>query len=624
MPEKKVGISNIYVRNPHIRISSEELAKAISAKDFIAEIEAIAREEQRVISEKIKEREELAAISYPYGPIEDFLGPNHSGETLEDLIVLSKKLEEFMEELSSATDIDTAIKLSAFLVEKGVTTEQSIRKIAESVQVSPQKISEGLGINSITLPSFAESNATFVADMLYDFAVDISSSDDKLAKLRDKPLKTIFYSSESNPDRSRPELEIALELVYSRLLEEDPEKYREVISALRHAMLFPTTYACVGGVMSLDQAARSIRGNESALVISADTAIYDPKLAPHAETTQGAGAVLYWITTDPEIAVIDYEGRGAYHLSLADFTKYLQEHPVVYGKFSEIIYVYMVSKAMAASKVGMMPLSMLKFIVEHVPFPKQALYLASFLFVHELRNFDKAKFEEIQSRSSVGKEPLAGFSSLTDLLDSKFKKFNGERNMEEQEFIKYIENDKDIKNYWAWLANIRKQPEFEKFKKDLMIDKALVLPSNTGNVYSSASLQSFASLLNELAKDPGILSEEKIKLNGVMGGYGSGAQAVAMPIEIETTKEKLIRNISIKSSTLPINADQYIQLHKWLIAGSESERSSNSGNLFKKSLELLRRETIPDGFYIIKRNIDGTGEYCYVSNGVERKLKIRY
>ncbi|MGC8687637.1 MAG: hypothetical protein ACP5RM_02980, partial [Candidatus Micrarchaeia archaeon] len=92
MPEKKVGISNIYVRNPHIKISSEELAKAISAKDFIAEIEAIAREEQRVINEKIKEREELAAISYPYGPIEDFLGPNHSGETLEDLIVLSKKL----------------------------------------------------------------------------------------------------------------------------------------------------------------------------------------------------------------------------------------------------------------------------------------------------------------------------------------------------------------------------------------------------------------------------------------------------------------------------------------------------------------------------------------------------
>ena len=42
MPEKKVGISNIYVRNPHIKISSEELAKAISAKDFIAEIEAIA------------------------------------------------------------------------------------------------------------------------------------------------------------------------------------------------------------------------------------------------------------------------------------------------------------------------------------------------------------------------------------------------------------------------------------------------------------------------------------------------------------------------------------------------------------------------------------------------------
>ncbi|MGC8652171.1 MAG: hypothetical protein ACP5UH_02890 [Candidatus Micrarchaeia archaeon] len=497
-----------------------------------------------------------------------------------------------------------------------------------------EKIEKGLGIKSIILPSFAESNVTFVADNLYNFIKRLVADKEKLARFLNEPVKTIYYSSESNPDRSRPELEVALELVYSKLIDEDEQKYRLVIETLKKAMLMPTTYACVGGVMSIDQAVRSLGRGESALVIAADTAVYDSKLAPNAEATQGAGSTLLWITHKPSIARVHYEGRGAYHLAFSDFTKYLQERPVVYGKFSEIVYVYLVAKALEDSAMAHTPLSSMNFFVSHVPFPKQALYLASFLFVHELRNSNAVLFAELQGREGVGAEPLAGFSSLTELLESKIKGFNRHgAYKEEQEFIKYIENDEDIKRYWAWLSGIRKQPEFDNFVEALKIKDALMLPSQTGNVYSSAALQSFASLLSELAKaESAVLQQDSaighktssVQLKGVLAGYGSGAQGVAMPITINTTKEKLVKSISISINTTDIDAEQYIALHKWLIDGSESERSSSSGDLLEKTKELLRGGELFDGFYIIRRNIDGTGEYVYAQNGVPRKISIRY
>jgi len=76
-------------------------------------------------------------------------------------------------------------------------------------------------------------------------------------------------------------------------------------------------------------------------------------------------------------------------------------------------------------------------------------------------------------------------------------------------------------------------------------------------------------------------------------------------------------------STVDISAEQYVVLHKWLTEKPEAIRSSESGNLFEKTKAFLRGR-MPDGFYVIRRNIDGTGEYCYVENGEMKKLKIRY
>jgi len=623
------GINEIFLSTPHMRISAEQLAEGVMAKNVIQKLSKFLSEEINSLEEKIREMEEIIVLSYPYpyGPIEEYIAPRYGHKyTIEELKVEADRFKGILKKLDNSKSVEEATASIKPLVDDEIIKQQEIDSILNEFFVDPKKISEGLGIYSIILPSFAESNATFVADNLYGFITNIANDKEKLSKFLSEPVKTIYYSSESNPDRSRPELEIALELVYSRLIEENEKKYMPIISILRNAMLFPTTYACVGGVMSIDQAMRSIGDKESVLVVSADNAVYDPKLAPSAEFTQGAGAVLFWITNEPSIAKIHYEGRGAYHLSLADFTKYLQEHPVVYGKFSEIIYVYMVSKALANSSVVSMPLNGLDFFINHVPFPKQALYLATPLFVHEIRNNDKVLYNNVVRKPEVGPEPLNGYSSFTEMLDAKFRAFNRDLPIKnEQEFIKYIENDADIKKYWAWLKAVRLQPEFKAFIEKLKIKEALVLPSQTGNVYSSASLQSLTSLLVELAKDSSNEgAETAIKLKGVFAGYGSGAQAIATPITIDTTKDKLVNNISLNINTIDIGAEQYIALHKWLIDGPESVRSSTSGNLIEKTKALLRSDTLPDGFYVIKRNIDGTGEFAYVEKGIAKNLTIRY
>ncbi|MGC8647651.1 MAG: hypothetical protein ACP5SA_02410 [Candidatus Micrarchaeia archaeon] len=627
--EKNVGINEILVNTPHVHISAGELAKAVTTKNFVANLMEKAEHRLNDVLFMLESINDMIEASYPY---------SYEADNYVNLVIERNKLNEVIEHLKHARDVEDAKGEAQRLIEIGVLNNEELGQILKNAYVDPKKIEDGLMIKRITLPSFAEGNATFVADMLYKFIKEVTSNKEKAEKLMKEPIKRIYYSSESNPDRSRPEFEVAMELVSSKLIEEDEQRYRPIISMLRHAMLYPTTYACVGGVMSLDQAARSIGEGESALVISADNAIYDPKLAPNAELTQGAGSVLMWITHDPEIAAINYQLTSSYHLSLSDFTKYFNEHPVVHGKFSEIVYVYIVAKALESSKIPYIYKSeyensirtiqkVLDFFTNHVPFPKQAYYFASLLFVHELRNFDKDTFEEIQKRPGVGKEPLNGFSSLTELLDSKFKQFNINGDKKEQDIIEYIENDPDIKKYWEWLGGIRKQPEFKKFIKDMKIDEALVLPSQTGNVYSSAALEAFTSMLVELSKNDeklGLAEANKaIHLEGVIGGFGSGAQGVVESITINTSKEKLVKNISININTVEIDARQYIDLHKWLTENPEAVRASESGDLFEKTKVFLRRE-MPDGFYVIRRNIDGTGEYCYVENGEVKKLRIRY
>lgn len=504
-------------------------------------------------------------------------------------------------------------------------------QLEETIKNDIGKMTAGLGIKQSRLPGYSESNVTFVANAIYEFIKKVTSNEKDLAKLRAEPVRNIYYASESNPDRSRPEVEQSFLLVYSKLLDEDTAKYREIVEMFKNSTLVPVTFACAGGGIALVDAISNVYLSigtgtvQSALVITADTAIYDNDRAPNAEFTQGAGAALLWITKDPELASVIYQnGSGNFHMPLSDFTKFGEEMPLVHGKFSERTYVYTIAKSLEMLEKNSKGFSLneMAFFVTHVPFPKQSIYFASFLFAHVLKTYHKALFEELQKRPDLGEEKLCGSFKITDLMDKKFASFNSvatEKAMQEHDIIQYIENDPEIDGYWNWLKKLRNQKEFEEFVTRLHIKSALILPAEVGNSYSSSAFVGFASLI----KNATALHDGKPKI-GILSFYGSGAIARSIPIEVTAESATIARRLTlIMPEPIQIDYRQYAELHPELIKGDAS-RTINRGDLIEKDKKFLVRSTLGKGFHIRRRNPNGTGEYVYSDGEKITPLIIRF
>ncbi len=510
----------------------------------------------------------------------------------------------------------------------------------ERVEDTVGKIRAGLGVELIRLPGHSECNVTFVANPIYEFGKKMMDDPASKEKLFAEPIRSIYYSTESNDDWSRPDVQSALMLACSRLLDEDEAKYRPFVDMLRSARQPQITFACVGGVLALHDAVTSVRymsGNGSAgssLVITADTAFYDSKRAPGAEATQGAAATIMWVTRDPQLVEI-FDKSGSFNIAVPDFTKYKKRTPYVHGKFSEIVYVHTVAKALEnleqqiqASGNGMKSmLQSMDFFICHVPFPKQAIYFASFLFVHYIKNHRPELYNEIQARSEIGREPLNLHPSLSELIEERFRNFNkgNQLHRNEREIIKHIEKDPEITAYWEWLKKVRNTKEFKGFVEQLHINAALKIPSNVGNSYSSSVFVSLASLLHNA---PQLNGHWKRQNNfGILAGYGSGAQAVTYPVSIIAVPERVGDHLDIMIESNPafeLSPDGYRELHTAHIQEEIACPLGDSNDLVKMDMKMLRTDKLSKGFHIIRRNEDGTGEYVYSSDGKIDPVRIRF
>ena len=614
--EPIVGINRMVVTTPHLALTHEELAKAVSTGNA-----------KRLVGDLISEFSKEGKL--------DSIQRNA-------LAVVGQNIEKH-------TTYEQVIKEADTFVAAGFMTKERLEKLTDKQRgpyIAPSRVSEGLGTKSIILPAPSETNATFVAEGVYRFIKGVADSADDMKRLSREPIDTIYYATESNADRSRPELQVSLSLAGAKLLSENREKYKPILDMLKDAVMEPVTYACVGGVIALNSAVKNVAASaafntpSSALVITADTAFYDPKTAPNAELSQGAGATVMWITTNPKIVEFKL-GNGAHNETFPDFTKFGKETPFVHGKFSEIIYVYMTGKALkkleeVEEKVG--TANEYDFVLSHVPFPKQSIYLSSFLFAHQLKRNNPELLEKMESRESVGKDPLEG-KSLTTLIEKKLEVFNTEVShgaRKEQEVVKYIQEDSEIIKYWDWLKKVREQPEFKAYSEKIHIQESLELPSRTGNTYSSAVFVSLASALTNLEK---IMKNAKTS-EFVMIGYGSGAHSIAKRGKIVATQKAVDEGLDVtmalkidpketwadvleRSGLVKIKSEQYQIWHPTLIKG-EAERTTIGVNLLDETKKLLRSEKLPNGFHTIKRNNDGTGEYVYIENGVPEQLLIRH
>ncbi|MCL5433852.1 MAG: hypothetical protein M1538_02655 [Candidatus Marsarchaeota archaeon] len=506
----------------------------------------------------------------------------------------------------------------------------SAEELGKALNEDSNKISKGLGFSEIHLPTFSTSNVTMTADVLYDFIKSIAEDKKQSEKFFDEPIKEIYFATESNDDLSRPEVSVALSIVYSKLLSEDEHKYRPYIETFKRSEVKQVTFACAGGGLSLTDAvsrsalAYKLGRKESAIVITSDTAVYDAKRAPKAETTQGAATALLWITSDPALESIDYvTGFSAFNLPFSDFTKFGDRTPKVYGVFSERGYVYGAAEVVMdierKFKKNNKKLTDLDFLIAHVPFPKQAIYFATFLFEHHIKTNQKEFFEELQKR--IGSDPLS-YNHFVDIMDKKFKSFDQSKH---GSIVDYISNDEEITAFWKWLAKIReinksngefKIKEFENFLRRYNIPDALELPSHVGNSYTSSVIISNASLLNSFIKK-GVKEAKK----GIIISYGSGKVIVGIPIEINIKNSNNLHINNIENNTIPLKASQYELIHDNLIKG-DAARTIVDINLLEIDKKLL--EKLPDGFHLLRRYEDGTADAVYVKNNKIEEIKPRY
>ncbi len=504
-----------------------------------------------------------------------------------------------------------SVGISYLGVEAPYTTV-STDELAKAINQDPEKIRKGLGVNSLKWPTYSQNNSTMAAQALYNFIRKLRDDSELNHQFLANPPQRIFYSTESNSDQSRPDMMSALRMVYNKLLDDDSEN-KKYIDIFRRCDVMQVTFACAGGGLSLGSALDHVKANEgsSAIVISADTSVYDSSRAPNAEATQGSAATIMWVTQSPRLLNLNESARtGSSNLPVSDFTKFGDHRPLVYGKFSEIMYIYLAAHAFEevedsyTKANGHTILDHTDFMVTHVPFPKQAIYYNSALFAHYLRlNGQESLKSAITSREEVGKCPTNGARFTTTVSEI----IDGQRNAPESKLVPAIEANPLLKDYMDWLKRLRGQPEAKGFAKKLHIEESLKIPSLTGNSYSSAAIVGLASTLSNANLD-------KVR-RGLVVFYGSGAISRVVPLDVvaaESEKGRYMNiNIGTPEEVVALTAEQYKEIHEVLLKGEAKRVMPVGKDLYEEDMRFLRGR-VPRGFHVRKYGEDGTSEAFYL------------
>jgi len=292
----------------------------------------------------------------------------------------------------------------------------------------------------------------------------------------------------------------------------------------------------------------------------------------------------------------------------------------VYGDFSTHWYVYAAADVLhqlEAKSGGPALLKNLDRFVSHVPFPKQQLYFVTALLVHDMKHNNPELYEQMQSRPEVGRNPAEKWGGYSGLIDAKLSLFNNPKSggpmRSEQELIKHIGEDPDIKAAWDWLTKkIAKQPEYKKFVERLHLNDGLRFNAETGNSYSAAMFVNLAGTLDALAKDKGEIGTKR----GIMIGYGSGAQTTAMEFEtVEGIQNSAANNLSVDLSVKNKlgKISEYRMIWEALLEGEAKRMAPDS--LAEMDRKLLDGPNLAAGFHIEGRNDDGTKRKAWHIDG---------
>jgi len=513
-------------------------------------------------------------------------------------------------------DIESGISYFGIEVPKHVVTADVI---ANREGVPKEKIEKGLLIKEFRFPGESDTIITLAANNLLRFAENIVKNDLLYKKYKENRIGGIYFATESSPEQSRPSSMAVLELVEPILYERmekakegsrEKEIYRMLLEDFRYSDSFEVKFACTADAKIISLANQAIGSySKGIVVIGLDVAIYDSNKAKNAEPTQGGASSLVYMTNNPLIATIDKRAVH-YNLPAYDFFKPDEHTPrVPSGYGSEVDYVVTIGSAVEKfEKEYGLPSDY--YIVSHVPFPKEAIYLASFLYTHYLRK--EGKIDKLEKEIGE-KEPLGEAKSAIELIRKVAADYRDDS--KNVDLISYIANDERIKQLWQFHKKVRETEGFKKFIKDLGIEYAIELPSIVGNSYNNSIVVATASLL---------LNAPELKPI-VWASYGSGSGTtvtVLQPKKLSKEELQSLIDISSLKRRTELSLDEYTDLHNKLISDTEYKRGLEAvrrgRTLVENDRDTLGNKFDDRGFKLLGIREDGIGRYSY--NGKEMKL----
>jgi len=506
----------------------------------------------------------------------------------------------------------SVLKQKAGITYIGIETTSLIvtaKTIAEHMNTAEAKVKEGLMVNQFRFPGYSDNFVTMAANNLYRFIENAYNTEELRAAIERYGIDAIYLATETSREGSKAGSALVLEIVEPVLYKEmkesnNPDKKKflsYVLSILPYADILETKLACTAEAKTVNFVVNEIENGSinSAVVMAPDIAIYyDPK-AKNAEITQGAASTFLYMTKNPLIMRLDHKSAH-YNMPSDDFYKSNEHTPhVPSGVGSEINYVFDISSAVERyeQKFG---LPKKFYIVSHVPFPKEAVYLASFLFMHMYRRMGLV--EEIESKLGM-KEPLYGEKSSRALLAKVVSEYADSD--ADEGIAKWLASNEKVKELWSFHKKLRekKLKEFEDFKESIGLSYSLKLPSEVGNSYNSSMWVALASLLlNAKEKKPVMLASY---------GSGSGTTVRLGKMLLDPGSEQIKRLIDIQPLMRgrELSVEEYRELHSNMIA--KEEHDTNGKDRVQMDKELLGDKYDESLFKLVRYDKNRKGVYQF-------------
>ncbi|MDE1870310.1 MAG: hydroxymethylglutaryl-CoA synthase family protein [Candidatus Micrarchaeota archaeon] len=488
------------------------------------------------------------------------------------------------------------------------------KTISEHLNLPVDQIRKGLGINMFRFPGFSDTHITIGANNILRFAENIMTQEPLKKHFIDYGIGAVYVATESSGEQSRPATQAMLEIVepvliqkYKNRSNEERLLVKEFIKATRSSDTMEMKFACTALTKSVNLASNYImnQGIEGAIVIGSDIAIYDHKKAQNAEATQGAGSALVYLTKDPLLIKLNNKSAH-YNLPTYDFHKPDEHTPIVSSGFgSKVNYVVTLGSAFESYE-KQFGINKDSYLVSHVPYPIEAEYNGSMIYVHELRKNNPAKLRRLEEKIGMA-EPIGDHTGSLEFLRSVVKSHYSASIKSHEALMDFLNNHQGVKNLWAFHKKVRATSEFAAFKDSIGLNHSLKIPSNVGNSYNCSLWFKTGSLARAIIK------EQILPKPIIFGSYGSGSGATIFEGEFVKSmdRKEQIKLVDIKSlgRGIFLTLDEYRAIHDAKIERNEYCEGNN--NLMRKDWELLRNKSSAAGFKLICYNSRREGEYAY-------------